>query len=204
MWLDWTLDPSVQYTDAYLTSGSVISTSFISYPGPSLSTGSLRLNNTANVSLSGDHSVAILPPTGESFWLTFQGQHFGHYAEAVTVSYSDENGTSFACVTTPIISGDLHGSISDSRVICRTAQLEPSATYFFTVVVGGQTSAQGLDELIFPGLPSVVSVAGCVTERDGGTFDCNTAGGQTITIQGTNFWEGMVCTPPLGSCSDVM
>ena len=38
----------------------------------------------------------------------------------------------------------------------------------------------------------VTNVTGCGSDRDGGTFGCDTNGGQLITIQGLNLHYGMV------------
>jgi len=202
VWLTWELAPEIECCDGdHVGLGHFASASFINYPIPVLTASTLHLNNSAAPDPSRPKSALIVPRTGESYWLTFTGIHFGSYPDKIIVTYSTghDNATEFTCV--PSAATDIEsecgatvvdGHVTETEVICRTAQDEPVGFYYFTVEVFGQRSMAGVDQLIFPE-PAVISgVSGCAAQVGDGTADCVTAGDEIITLTGTYLVEGMV------------
>ena len=182
-----------------------MSTDTFQYPAPIFTSGTLRLNHSeAEIFSENNESYAyiVLPATGASFWLTFDAQHLGPVEDDVLVTYSAGN-ISFECTTDfdPLYP-TVFGKITDSRVICRTQTGEPSGTYYFSVTVGGQSSLQVDDQLIFPSVPIITHVSGCPITRDQGTFDCPTSGGTIITLTGESFGQQMEVTVADKACTD--
>ena len=142
----------------------------------------------ANVTKVGNSnsSFVSIPSTGASIWITFEG-YFGQYGHVASLTYSSGNG-SYPCVTTPdpLVVNSMTGSVTETQVVCRTATGEPEGEYVFTADMGGQLSDPGVDHLFFPSAPVVHSVSGCEDENDG-TYNCDTSGGVTISISGSDF-----------------
>ena len=176
------------------SSGIVTSASshLISYPPPSLTPSTLRLNETEMAILAPDqkNSFVIVPSVDSTAWLYFEGQ-FGDFPDQVLVTYS-LNEFSYECTTSadPALANGLAGEITRDHVRCRTATGEKPGQYLFTVDVAGQ-SVTGVDELIIPVTPELLSVSGC-NDDGNGTYDCPTAGGLLLTLTGTNFSYNMV------------
>ena len=198
--LQWTLASNWNLTNASLDgTGYITSGDMFRYPSPSLTSLSLRLNSSTSVSVSddGNYSYVNIPSSGSSVWLVFSGSNFGEFSDQVSVSYKNSalNGTTFPCVTSPdltIVNGPV-GRFSPSSILCRTATGEPADEYFFTVVVGGQSSSTGLDKLVFPTIPGISSVSGCGSCAGEATHTCScpTSGGVRITITGSDFGQNM-------------
>ena len=191
--IPWSVEPGVEMSTGYPSTGWLVSLPSFGYPAPVLTNRTLRFNVSSNVTLSPDGSYATvtMPGTGLSQWLTFEGI-FGDFPNEVSVSYSSDNDT-FACVTTPdpyVLNGP-SGSITDTSIVCRTATNEPAGDYRFTVHIGNQVSQLGVDVLIFPEVPIITSISGCPLESGAGTFDCGTSGGFRITITGRNYGPTM-------------
>ena len=198
--LQWTLASNWNLTNASLArTGYITSGDMFRYPSPSLTSLSLRLNSSTSVSVSDDgfYSYVNIPSSGSSVWVVFSGSNFGEFSDQVSVSYKNSSlsGTTFPCVTSPdltIVNGPV-GRFSPSSILCRTATGEPADEYFFTVVVGGQTSSTGLDKLVFPTIPGIASVSGCGSCAGEATHTCScpTSGGVRITITGSDFGQNM-------------
>jgi hypothetical protein len=208
--LQWTLGSNWSPGDSFARSGYIASTETFRYPSPIIDTKSLRLNSSSAVIISDDNSYGYvnIPPTGSSFWLTFSGSNFGQFPGQVGVSYQSVslNGTMFPCVTSPdptVVNGP-SGSVSPSSIICRTATAEPPGDYIFIVGVAGQDSV-GVDRLIFPVIPTILSVSGCspcLGSNPGHTCHCPTNGGVTITITGLDFGSNMEAYVETGDCTE--
>ena len=191
VWLEWALADGVDITHGYPSSGRILSSTVFDYPPPVLAAATLRLNSSTETVTDGNHSVCYIPRTGDSYWLTFSGD-FGYFPDQVKVFYSNRNGSTFDCLQEPVIPGDKTGSVQPTWIVCRTETLEQADTYFFTVEVGGQQSELGIDELIFPQVPQITRVTGCPSVAEMGTYDCETKGGDVITIAGSDLVVGMV------------
>ena len=84
--LNWKLPGSI-------TTYTVVSVPVLHYPAPLLITGTLRLNDAGEpiTDTVEGNAVLLLPSTGDSFWVTFNGENFGYFPEQVTISYSNIN-----------------------------------------------------------------------------------------------------------------
>ena len=170
----------------------LLSESLLYYPGPTLTSGTLRLK-ASEVRLNSDNTSYVnIPGSGQSEWITFDGS-FGHFPDPIQLSYSDGVHT-FACHVTAdptVVNGPI-GSIEPNRAVCRTSTAEPFGEYVFTVTLGTE-SGVGLDSLFFPAIPVVTRVRGCDDDVDtNGTYNCPTNGGETLTIDGRFFNPDMV------------
>jgi hypothetical protein len=121
---------------------STNASSYLAYPVPTLTTGTLRLNSSANAAflnatLGSGPSFAQVPNPGVSEWITFRGQHFGPNSDRVTISYSSDSNTYFCLITADPseVQGQI-GLITDTAVVCRTTAGEDAGSYFITVTAG--------------------------------------------------------------------
>jgi hypothetical protein len=107
-------------------------------------------------------------------WVTFAGMNFGIFPTEVTIRYSGGNSV-FACGLSAVYLNGPVGSVTNSRIVCRTQTREPVGRYSMQVEVAGQVSDRGIDLLVFPEIPLLDSVSGCLS-RTGqvGTFECPT------------------------------
>ena len=203
VWLTWKLAPEIACCDAeHIDLGHFSSAAFINYPISVLTAATLRLNNSAAPAATQLKSSIIAPRTGESYWLTFTGINFGSFPDTIKVTYNTHqsvNSTEFICVRSAATDTEsecdttvVEGHVTETEVICRTAQLEPIGFYYFTVEVFGQRSAVGVDQLIFPEPAVITGVSGCASDSNNGTSACVTAGGDIITLTGSYLVEGMV------------
>jgi hypothetical protein len=191
--LFWSLTASLSPGVGYASSGMLASSKSFRYPRPIITPRTLRLNSSSEVLFddSGNCSFVLVPGNGLGYWVTFTGENFGFFSEQISVSYSD--GTSnFPCTIMPAhntVSPTL-GKYASTYVICQTNTGELLGSYSFIVSVGGQISDPGCDFLIFPRIPVVLSVVGCVTQLGISTSDCPTRGGILITVLGEYFSQG--------------
>ena len=196
---NWTLHENVEYWDLSTRTGHVTYDTSLTYQPPSLIPRTLKLRD-ATLKFSQDNSFSYVTldatthATGVS-WLTFNG-NFGHYIDDARVFYRDKwnDVNIFECKMEVDLEGYV-GSMTSSKVECRTDPSTPPGFYnFYVSLTGGAESVVGLDTFYLAQPPEITHVEGCSASEfnRNGTYQCPTQGDTELTVTGINFYEGMV------------
>lgn len=159
--------------------GSTIN--IVSYPPPVIDDKTLRFSYTAPFA---GGSLLVAQSNYLAQPIAFVAHNILNRPDLLSVYYGDAaDPRRFVCTLDPALT-------TLSTIACTSAE-EPIGFTFsldmsFTVDAAGQ-SARGHDIFRLPQPPHIVWVRGCKTNIGNATSDCNTEGGQTITICGSDF-----------------
>jgi hypothetical protein len=159
---------------AFSSSAFATSSDTFSYPAPTF------LNNTIALVSSPVFSTNLRLLNTFSQSIRMNGTNFCNDETAAKLYYGPEqNPFQFICEINPTLT-------TASTLFCDTADFSQGTDLIFTYVAMNQIS-NGTDKISYPSAATIQYARGCAGTSGDKTINCDTAGGQTLTLHGLDF-----------------